>query len=260
MCRTMDTHLRKKVEDIIGEIIEISLLENQGCTSEVRKIVTDGETYLLKSSFSERYRNWLKQEAKVLKRLENKHIIPVPKYYGYIEEEKSSHVIMSFEKGIPLTLALENSNSIDEKKLLIKSFGQLLQQLHQSQIIDSLITTENWLDYQLARAEKYLNSGDTDGTLELLNKLKTSIPKSVKQTMIHGDCTTDNVIVKDGKVQMFIDVSGMTVGDPRYDESLAIRSFKNNEEFIKAFYSGYTRYMVSNDEFLFFDKGLYEFF
>lgn len=260
MCRTMSTLLRKKIEAIVGEVKGISLLDYQGCTSEVRKLVTDSETYLIKSSFSERYRNWLKQEALVLRNLKNKHIIPVPKYYGYIEEVKNSHLIMSFEKGIPLTMALENSNSIGEKRLLIKSFGQLLQQLHESKIISSLITSENWLDYQLIRAESYLNSGDTDGTQELLNKLKTSIPNSVKQTIIHGDCTTDNVLVIDGKVQIFIDVSGMTVGDPRYDESLAIRNIKNNEEFINAFYSGYTRYKVSNDEFLFFDKGLYEFF
>jgi aminoglycoside phosphotransferase (APT) family kinase protein len=83
---------------------------------------------------------------------------------------------------------------------------------------------------------------------------------SVQQTIIHGDCTTDNVLVFDGKVELFIDVSGMTVGDPRYDESLAIRRFLNNEEYINAFYQGYQRYRVSKNEFCYFDQGLYEFF
>ncbi len=68
-----------------------------------------------------------------------------------------------------------------------------------------------------------------------------------------------NVLVVDGVVKLFIDVSGMTVGDPRYDVSLAIRKFKDNEEFIKAFYTGYTRYKVTNEEYM-FNEGLYEFF
>ena len=256
----MDSLLRKKVEEIVGEIKAFSLLDEQGCTSEVRKIVTSDGTYLLKSSFSERYREWLKQEAQVLKELKNKHIIPVPQYYNYIEDQESSHIIMSFEKGISLTSALEKAKNIDEKKSLIQSFGQFLHQLHEIKPIDSLKISDNWLKYQLMNAEKYLHSGDTDGSIDLLNKLKKTIPKSVKQTMIHGDCTTDNVLVVDGKVRMFIDVSGMTVGDPRYDESLAIRKLRNNEEFIKAFYTGYTRYKVSIEEYQFFDKGLYEFF
>ena len=78
--------------------------------------------------------------------------------------------------------------------------------------------------------------------------------------MIHGDCTTDNVFVMDGEIKLFIDVAGMTIGDPRYDVSLAIRKFVDNPELLNAFYEGYTRYRVSKDEFQYFDEGLYEFF
>nr|WP_207789232.1 phosphotransferase [Neobacillus terrae] len=94
----------------------------------------------------------------------------------------------------------------------------------------------------------------------MLSQLKYEKPLPVQQTMIHGDCTTDNVLVIDGKVQLFIDVSGMTVGDPRYDESLAIRNFVNNPEYIQAFYEGYKRYKVTHEEFQYFEQGLYEFF
>ncbi|EIM06311.1 hypothetical protein A1A1_12132 [Planococcus antarcticus DSM 14505] len=37
--------------------------------------------------------------------------------------------------------------------------------------------------------------------------------------MIHGDFTTDNAFVKDVEVKLFIDVDGMSIGDPRYDVS-----------------------------------------
>jgi len=75
--------------------------------------------------------------------------------------------------------------------------------------------------------------------------------------MIHGDCTTDNVLVVNGKVQILIDVSGLTVGDPRYDESLAISNFIDNLDYLNAFYEGYKRYKVSREEFEYFDHGLY---
>jgi len=96
--------------------------------------------------------------------------------------------------------------------------------------------------------------------LKLLESLILNRPLPVNQTMIHGDCTTDNVLVIDGEVSMFIDVAGMTVGDPRYDESLAIRNIINEPELLEAFYEGYSRYRVTMKEFKYFAEGLYEFF
>ncbi|HWL22494.1 MAG TPA: phosphotransferase [Ureibacillus sp.] len=256
----MELSLRQKIVEIVGEIQSENLLDEQGCTSEVRKVVTNNGTYLMKSSFKERYRDWLKQEANNLKVLKNKHIIPVPQYYGYIEENNSNHVIMSYENGISLTSALKKAESLDEKLRLINSFGQLIHQLHETKPIDELITSDNWLENQLIVAEANLKLGGVDGTEERLNELKATTLKPVKQTIIHGDCTIDNVLVIDGVVKMFIDVAGMAVGDPRYDISLAIRKFQNNEEFIKAFYTGYTRYKVTTEEYSFFEEGLYEFF
>lgn len=52
----------------------------------------------------------------------------------------------------------------------------------------------------------------------------------------------------------------MTVGDPRYDEALAIRSFLLDKNYKNAFYGGYKHYKITMDEFRYFDEGLYEFF
>ncbi|MDP4552308.1 aminoglycoside phosphotransferase family protein [Alkalihalobacillus macyae] len=169
---------------------------------------------------------------------------------------------MSFEIGLTLTTALKKARNQHEKCTLIKSFGKLVCGLHETNPVGSLHSEKDWICEQLSKAERYLESGNTDGDLELLQKLKLNLPSRVQQTMIHGDCTTDNVMVLDGdgEVRLFIDVAGMTIGDPRYDESLAIRKWINNEEYITAFYEGYIRYRVTKQEFEYFKEGLYEFF
>lgn len=256
----MNTQLREKVEKIVGEISKVNMLDEQGCTSEVHQIHTDGGSYLVKSSFKGKYREWLKLEAVVLEKLNNKNLIPVPHYFGFIEDNDSSHLIMSFENGITLTTALKKAKNTPDKTSLIRSFGHFLYQLHETKTIESLNHQSDWLDQQLIKAQSYVESGETEGSIQLLEKLQSNKPLPVQQTIIHGDCTTDNVLVVNGEVRLFIDVSGMTVGDPRYDESLAISSFVNNDEYKKAFYEGYKRYTVSKEEFRYFDEGLYEFF
>ncbi|WP_342744280.1 phosphotransferase [Alkalihalobacterium alkalicellulosilyticum] len=105
-----------------------------------------------------------------------------------------------------------------------------------------------------------MKHGQSEGSIQLLEKLKANKPLPVEQAVIHGDCTTDNVLMVNGEACLFIDVAGMTIGDPRYDECLAIRSFVKDEEYKNAFYEGYKRYEVSIEEFKYFDEGLYEFF
>jgi len=167
----MNSSLEKNVEKVIGgKIHTIELLEEQGCTSEVRRVYSDNSSYLLKSAYTEKYRCWLKSEATVLENLCGKDI-PVPKYHGFIEEADSSHLIMSFEKGINLTAALRKKSSLPEKKALIKSFGVFLHQFHEKPLIDTIKRENDWLEEQLKKAKSYVDRGQTDGSLELLNHL-----------------------------------------------------------------------------------------
>ncbi|MBS8263686.1 aminoglycoside phosphotransferase family protein [Mesobacillus boroniphilus] len=245
-------------KDVLGEINKIEKIPEQGCTSEVSMIVTEDNTYILKSAFKERYREWLKMEAEVLESLSFQSSISVPRFYGFTEDEHASHLLMSFEEGITLTAALRNAVTNQEKRRLIRSFGQFIMQLHEQEHVFK--ADSDWLETQLKRARIYAESGQADGSLELLEQLIANKPKRVKQTMIHGDCTTDNVLVIDGEVRMFIDVAGMTFGDPRYDEALAIRKFRHNPEWLASFYEGYSRHRVTDEEFSYFEEGLYEFF
>lgn len=123
----MDDQLKKEIEAIVGKVNSITLLSNQGCTSSVQRITTGRNGFLLKTSYKEKYREWLKSEAEVLKKLVSHTEIPVPTYYGYIEEADRSHLIMSFEAGMTLTSALKMAGTTVEKKALMKGFGELLQ-------------------------------------------------------------------------------------------------------------------------------------
>lgn len=37
----MNEQLREKVKGIVGEIYKVTVLDEQGCTSEVRQLITD---------------------------------------------------------------------------------------------------------------------------------------------------------------------------------------------------------------------------
>ncbi|MCA0172921.1 phosphotransferase family protein [Bacillus sp. RAR_GA_16] len=253
----MNKVIIRKVEEVIGKIQRMSLLQDQGYTSEVHQVITEKGSYVLKSSYELKYREWLEKEAVVLEKLNTNAEIPTPSYYGYFEGENSSHLIMSYEQGMTLTNALKKAEK-HEQLAFIKSFGQFLHRFHETSVVG--FQNHDWLAQQLKKAESYVELGQADGDFALLEKLLMNQPSSIKQTMIHGDCTTDNVMVINGEVRLFIDVAGMTIGDPRYDESLAIRKWIDHEEYLEAFYKGYRRYKVTKEEFEYFNEGLYEFF
>ncbi|AJD89721.1 hypothetical protein JMA_04040 [Jeotgalibacillus malaysiensis] len=251
--------LLSKIRHSTGEIDQIDLIDDQGWTSTVHKISAEHGLFILKSSFKEKYREWLKTEAGLLEKLKNQNEIPVPGYINYIEENVQNHLLMTYEKGVTLTKALRDAGSHDEKRQLMKSFGELLKRLHETQSAH-FNWNINWLEGELQRAERYLEAGECDGDRALLEKLKANPLPETTQTVIHGDCTTDNVMVADGKVSLFIDVAGMTVGDPRYDVALALRKVMADSELTEAFYEGYGRFRLNSKEFNYFENGLYEFF
>jgi aminoglycoside phosphotransferase (APT) family kinase protein len=256
--KKMNPSLKSKFETEIGKITAIKQMPEQGCTSEVHLIETPEHYYILKSSFKDKYRAWLKSEAEVLRdgRYGN---IPLPAFHAFFEEKGASHLIMSYVDGISLTSALKNACSETENKKLITSFGEFLNRLHEAGPF-SPEKEHSWLENQLVLARNYLDSGQSEGDMNLLERMIAHKPDPVHQTIIHGDCTTDNVLVVDGKVGVFIDVAGMTFGDPRYDEALAIREFLDHPDYMEAFYQGYTRHRITKEEYEYFEEGLYMFF
>ncbi|GAF11652.1 hypothetical protein JCM19046_2609 [Bacillus sp. JCM 19046] len=252
----LNKQIRQWIASRVGAIKEATLVDEQGCTSQVQKISTASGCYILKSATKDKYRAWLKTEAEVLERLAN-HSIPLPRYFGFYEDADASHLLMSFEEGMTLTSALKQAASTEEKQDLMRSFGQLLYDLH---TLPAPTPKQDWLTQQLELSAYYLQQGEADGDAQLLEQLNNHKPIQIDQTLIHGDCTPDNVLVQAGKVTLFIDVAAMTVGDPRHDVALALRRCFQNDVLKTAFYQGYGRQTITDDEFRYFHDGLYEFF
>ena len=246
-------------EQIIGEVKTLDFPSKQGATSEVVIVQASNGDFVCKTATNSLYRTWLAKEADNLKVLSKYSAIQTPEIYQYVETDSESHLLMSLEKGVPLREALKSSRSEAERAALLTSFGQLLKELHEVELVSEMKREQPWLERQLEIAAYNLANYPVDGDEVLLQKLKENLPNPIEQTMIHGDCTIDNVLVTEGQVHMFIDVGGMAVGDPRYDVALAIRSIKQNLDDLQAFYRGYGRKPISEEEYIYFE-GLYEFF
>ncbi|WP_342598068.1 aminoglycoside phosphotransferase family protein [Psychrobacillus sp. FSL H8-0483] len=260
MNKQIKPNIPSQFEKFLGKINSFSYPKRQGATSEVALLHTDKGQFVCKVASKLKYREWLSQEADIMKCLNAETDLPLPTYFHFVENEEKSYLLMSLEEGVTLREALQQFPSDAEKCALIQSFGELLQQLHETQPPTDWITEENWLDTQLQKAAYNLQNYEVDGNQELLDQLIKHPPIRSKQVLIHGDCTIDNVLVSNGRVQTFIDLSGAAYGDPRCDIALAIRSIKDNEAMIKAFYKGYSLQMITKEEFDYFDGGLYEFF
>lgn len=250
----------EQFQEIIGNVQRVSYPTRQGATSEVVFLHTDQGNYVCKRSSLPKYRTWLLKEAKVMEELNANITLSIPTYLDFIEDENNSYLLMSMEQGIPLREALMFAKTDEEKTNLIHSFGTMLRSLHETAPPVKWQKQESWLDLQLNKAAYNLKNYEVDGDQQLLDSLKVNKPVAIPQTLIHGDCTIDNVLVANNQVYMFIDLSETAFGDPRYDIALGIRSFLYDEALLNAFYEGYRLQQISKEEFDYFDGGLYEFF
>ncbi|MDR6554966.1 hypothetical protein [Paenibacillus qinlingensis] len=131
----------------------------------------------------------VKNEAQILEKLQD-DLLQIPKYYHFFEESDISHLLMLLKAGTTLTTALGKATSLEKKKLFM-SFGRFLNCFYEKSPLKSLEREGNWLESQLEKAKSYVDCGETEGDLELLESLILNRPIPVNQTMIHGDCNTD---------------------------------------------------------------------
>lgn len=151
----MEKELMHFIQNRIGDIYSASILEKQGCTSTVQKIASTSGTYLLKSSTQAIYKKWLKKEAEIMKKLSREGTISIPQYYGFLDMNNGSHLLMSFEDGVTLSQALTSDITEPVKQTLVESFGTFLDALHSTHG-STLHRAKNsgWLHTQLKFAEK----------------------------------------------------------------------------------------------------------
>ncbi|MUK90386.1 phosphotransferase [Ornithinibacillus sp. L9] len=236
----------------------------QGCTSDVGIIETSEGKFVVKRSKNQLYRQWLADEANILKQLEATQLA-IPKSHRFFEdrEQGQSWILMDYIEGKPLGEVLHESHNEEERLHLIYQFGNKLKTLHETPCPKALITDKPWLEDMLEQSQYNFDHYEVDGSQQLLDQLKKTRPKPFKQTLIHGDFTIDNVLVNDGKIVAIIDWSGGAYGDPRYDAALAIRPKPNafeKEVDKEVFFEGYGEKIIDEKEYWYFEQGLYEFF
>jgi len=237
----------------------------QGYTSDVGIIECDQDIYALKRTKGELFCSWLNKEISVLNCLSNETNLPVPNVKLSIEQKYQDQcwALMEFIEGETLRTAISSQKNKNNRREMIFHFGNILSKIHSTPSPDELKSERPWLEDMILHAEYNLNHYKVDGDKALLDKIKTTKPIKVKQTLIHGDFTIDNVLVSNGSISGIIDWSGGAYGDPRYDISLAIRPKPNlfEDEIDKEiFFEGYGEKVLNNKEYKYFVNGLNEFF
>ncbi|WP_107838869.1 phosphotransferase family protein [Metasolibacillus meyeri] len=260
-----------KEEEIPNEIqdylknIHAMRFPKQGYTSNVAIIENDHRSYVLKRAKGELFSSWLNKEVAVINRLTSETKLPIPKVAFSIEQKSKNEAwaLIEFLPGETIRSALSNEKNMEKRQEILFNFGQILHQIHATPCPNELMAQQPWLPKMLEQAQYNLENYEVDGTKELLEKIQVNKPSSIKQTLIHGDFTVDNVLVENGVITGVIDWSGGIFGDPRYDLSLAIRPKPNifeNDIDKQIFFEGYGEKIIDNDLYNYFANGLYEFF
>jgi aminoglycoside phosphotransferase (APT) family kinase protein len=253
-------------EEIHGAVGKIDTVTYpaQGMTSQVMILEGQLGVFVAKRATQPRYRAWLQREYAVLHALAETSL-PVPRAYSCVPSanaDRESWLLMSYLPGKPLRAALRSASDFVSHRALLMAFGQLLRTVHGCPLPAALDQEErSWLERTLDQAAFALEHEVVDGTPELLQYVQQNRPTSIRETLVHGDYTLDNVLVSNGLICGLIDWAGGGRGDPRHDLALATQveneAFRTTSDY-DAFYSGYVggrlteaeqTYFLALDEF-----------
>jgi aminoglycoside 3'-phosphotransferase-2 len=259
----MDIHdIPIEFVDQIGAIQNISF-PRQGHTSLVVKIETHDHQFIIKKTEHGLFNEWLSEEYKALQYISTTGL-PVPKAYAFHIQDKSRWLLMDYIDGVSLRHFLSGNPNPRDREKVISHYGLCLKQIHESQCpIGLRKNDQSWLDTMLMKASHNLANYNVDGTEELLIRLKNDRPKPIENTLIHGDFHTNNVLVNYNNVIGIIDWPRAAFGDPRFDIALAIRhkqdvfDQKGDKEL---FFESYGRLRITDEEYRYFQEGIYKFF
>ena len=249
------------IKDYVRNIHSISF-PRQGCTSDVGIIQSDKGRFALKRTKKPQFNVWLKKEIMVLRSLNKETSLPVPKVEEFVEADGQSWALFEYMEGETVRAALTKTENKKKREELLMNFGKIVSDIHTTPCPEVLRKEKTWLDDMLTDATYNLLNYEVDGSEELLEQIKERRPSKMKQSLIHGDLTVDNVLVHNGVVTGIIDWSGGAFGDPRYDLSLAIRPKPNIFEWETdkvSFFEGYGSNILTKGDYDYFIN-LYEYF
>lgn len=252
-----------EIKDFSGTIKSITF-PRQGYTSNLGVIECKKGFFALKRTEGKQNNTSLNREVSVLNHLAATKL-PIPIVHQFVEQatSKQSWALFELMEGETVRAALAKEEVEEKRQEIIFNFGKTLAQIHSTPCPSELVYEKYWLDEMLAQADINLKTSTVYGNEELLKHIKVMKPAKIKQTLIHGDYTIDNVIVNHGKVTGIIDWGGGSYGDPRYDVSLAVRpkpkAFETQTDH-QLFFEGYGAKIIDDQEYDYFVNGLYEFF
>lgn len=256
-----------KIRKQLGHIHHITF-PGQGQTSDVGIIHSARGVSVLKRAKGRQFSEWLEREAYVLECLAQTDL-KVPQIYDFVQRDDEededaieSWLLMEHMEGETLLDFLADEDDPVTRYHILFQFGRTLRRIHSTPCPDGLVSDVKWLDRMLEQAEYNLEHFNA-GTEELLEELRNNKPEDIEPTLIHGDFTVDNVLVDEGGISGIIDWSGGAYGDPRYDVALAIRPKQvvfENEDDLEAFFDGYGKKIINDEEYDYFERGLYTFF
>lgn len=252
-----------EIVSAIGPVIRMRM-PIQGHTSAVAHISTEAGEFIVKRCDRQPFRDWLRKEHRHLLLLQPSGL-PIPRVCGFYDEDEAgaSWLATSYMEGMRLREYLAQERNESKRAKAIRSYGALLRAIHGTAAPAALTGQGDWLTNILRESAYNLARYEVDGSAELLAELERSRPEPIPGTLIHGDYTIDNVIVREDEAVGVIDWGGAAFGDPRYDIALAIRPKTNafeQAEDIRLFYEGYGLRRISEHEFHYFEGGIYAFF
>ncbi len=257
--------------EVLGEVRRLTM-PAQGCTSRLAVLETERGLFVLKHTAEPLFMPWLAREAQVLHWLAQTAplaaALPVPHPRAFVEDAAGVWLLMDYLPGESLTEVLRRLPAGTRAPLLHR-FGATLAAIHATPPPPGmpLQSAAAWLEGALETGALHLrefpDTYDDPELPALLARLRRERPAPVPATLIHGDFTTDNVLIAEGRITGIIDWAGGAVGDPRYDVALA---FDADAEEIAltaderaAFYAGYGRAPLTEFEQQYF-LDLYELF
>ena len=209
------------------------------------KLKKENNTLFLKIvNINNRFIGELEVECNALKWLNGK--VPVPRVICFEKTENKHYLLMTSVEGETLQELYERDISVEE---MIKIYAESLKYIHSIDIQGCPIDSKD--DFMLSKVRNNLELGITLENMEdeyknlskwqLYDKLISLKPKKSEYVFIHGDYCLDNIIIKNNKINGFIDIGRGGVGDKYRDIALAVRNICGDfgEQWISLFFQVY---------------------
>lgn len=200
-----------------------------GQTSQVLKITTDKDSYILKSQLNI---NVASNEFNCLNELSKIELSPEP--VRTVEDE----MFIDLNDSIYILMKYIEADVIDKSKVDFHSLGKVIHVMHQNLTNISLLPTEDRFD------ETQMIESVENKTLKsvFFNKFKEYNYHSTElNSIIHGDLGSWNLIQRDENIFM-IDFGEIRDGDPYFDLAAVTESLKLNQSEVKQLLNGYGNY------------------